>query len=375
MSRVIWLTWKDHGHPQAGGAEVVAQQLTRRLAQNGHQVTILTCGYPGAAADEIIDGIRFIRVGRSRYLHPTQALVYYLRHLRGQYDVIIEEVQGCAPYLVSWFERQRSYLFYHQLARLNWLYEVPQPLGYVGYYGLAPLATRLVSLSQTPVITVSGSTRQVLADYGFAPERTHIISEGLVETPLTAASLKGIKKYPRPTLLSFGAMRAMKRSLDQVKAFELAKATIPELQLKIAGSTSGAYARKVLRHIARSPHAADIETLGHVSPTTRAELMQRSHVILQTPVEEGWGLTVSEANGQGTPAVAYNVSGLRDSIRHEQTGLITDPNPQALADAAVSLLQDPDRYQRLRQAAWQWSRQLTFDQAYQDFTNIIGVPA
>ena len=35
---------------------------------------------------------------------------------------------------------------------------------------------------------------------------------------------------------------------------------------------------------------------------------------------EGWGLTILEANTLGTPAVAYDVPGLRDSVRDGQTG-------------------------------------------------------
>jgi len=40
-------------------------------------------------------------------------------------------------------------------------------------------------------------------------------------------------------------------------------------------------------------------------------LLQKSHVLAVTSVKEGWGLVVTEANPQGTPAVVYNVDGLR----------------------------------------------------------------
>lgn len=372
MSRVLWLTWKDHKHPEAGGAEVVARELTTRLAAEGHDVTILTCGYQGAATREAVDGITFIRVGHSRYLHPFQALSYFARRLRGKFDVIIEEVQGCAPYYAVCIDRKaKRFLFYHQLARLNWLYEVPKPLSYLGYGVLAPVATRLASLSKVPVVTVSNSTRQVLAGYGMHPDRSHIISEGLHFDPLS--SLDGISKYDRPTLLSFGAMRAMKRTIDQVKAFEIAKRQIPELQMKLAGSSDSTYGQKVLEYIRNSHYASDIEYLGKVSVEQKAQLMQQSHVILVTSVEEGWGLIVSEANGQGTPAVVYDVSGLRDSVRNDETGLVTAANPQALAQAAVRLLEDANLYERLRERAWQWSKELTFDKSYQDFKQIVGI--
>lgn len=372
MSKILWTTWKDHKHPGAGGAELVARELTLRMAAEGHDVTVLTCGYPGAPATELEDGIRFIRVGSSRYFHPFQAMAYYVQHMRGRFDVVIEEIEGCAPYFIAFFERRaKRFLLYHQLGRINWLYEVPKPFSYIGYKVAAPAATRLIAMSKAPVITVSESTRNVLARYGFSKERTHIISEGLPVKPLK--NLHDVTKYARPTVLSFGAMRAMKRTIDQIKAFEIARQQVPDLQMKIGGSTKGSYGNEVLRYIENSPYRQDIEVLGKVSTEAKAELMQKSHIIFVTSVEEGWGLTVSEANGQGTPAVVYDVSGLRDSVRHGETGIVTEPDPRALAAGAVELMDHRDKYERLRRNAWRWSKELTFDRSYADFKNIIGV--
>jgi glycosyltransferase involved in cell wall biosynthesis len=373
MMNVLWITWKDYQHPQAGGAELVAQHLIRRMLKEGHQVTMLTCGYGRAPRQEDLDGLQVIRVGQSRYIHPVQALLYYARRLRNKFDILIEEVNGAAPYFSVFLERKaEKFMFYHQLGRKNWLYEVPQPLSHIGYWLLAPGATRLVSLAKSKVITVSNSTRDVLAQHGFAPQRTSIISEGLANEPLK--DLKGITKYAAPTVLSFGALRAMKRTIDHVKAFEIAKEHIPNLRLKIAGGgAGGAYGRRVLAYISQSRYAGDIEYLGRVSDEEKMTLMQRCHITLQTAVEEGWGLTITEAASQGTPAVAYDVDGLRDSIRHQKTGLLTEAAPEALAEGIVKILQDQAAYDRLRQAGWEWSKQITFDRSYQDFKQIVGL--
>ena len=369
---VLWLAWKDPGHPEAGGAELVARELCRRLVREGHQVTLLTCGYNGAKQAETQDGIRIVRIGKTRHLHPVQALLYYLRHFRGRYDVLIEEVNGGAPYFSVLFERRaRKFMLYHQLARINWLYEMKPPFSYLGYHVLVPAATKLVSLARAPVITVSESTRQVLAGHGFRHQPIYIISEGLAIEPVR--DLKRIQKFARPTLLSLGAMRAMKRTLDHIAAFEIAKQKVSDLQLKIAGRASGAYGKKVLERIASSCFAGDIEYLGTVSRDEKITLMQRAHLILQTAVEEGWGLTITEAASQGTPAVVYDVSGLRDSVKHGRTGIVTREDPSLLGEGVVSLLGDPEYYEHLRRAAWQWSKRITFDQGYKDFKNAVGI--
>ncbi len=369
---VLWITWKDMGHPEAGGAEVVCSELSKRLQSDGHSVTLLTTNYPGANPGQTPEGIPVFRAGSNRYLHPFFALVYFVFRLRGRYDVVIEEVQGGCPYFCVLFERRaKRFAFYHQLARINWLYEVPKPFSYIGYGLLVPVATRFFSLFKIPVITVSESTRQELAKYGFSPERTHIISEGISIQP--AKNIATIKKYKNPTVLSHGSMRAMKRTIDQIKAFEIAKKEIPKLRMKISGNANSSYGKKVLDYIARSPHKKDIEYLGRTTDEQKIELMQKCHAILVTSIEEGWGLIVTEANSQGTPAVVYDVAGLRDSVKNGETGIITAPVPQALADGIVELLgTSGSGYGHLRKKAWAWSKQIAFQRSYKDLMGIFG---
>ena len=367
---ILWLTWKDVEHPDAGGAELVASELCKRLLLDKHQVTMLTCRYPGADRESVLNGVHVTRVGNSRYSHPAMALAYYLRRMHNQFDYLIEEVNGGAPYFSVLFAgKARKFMLYHQLARVNWLYEIKRPFNYVGYYGLVPFATKLASVSRPSVITVSDSTKQALIKHGFNPHRIHVISEGITLEPVR--NLDAIKKYQRPTLLSLGAMRHMKRTADHISAFEIAKRSIPKLQLKVAGSADTAYGKQVLKRIDQSPFRSSIEYLGKVNDEDKVSLMQRSHVILQTAIEEGWGLTITEAASQGTPAVAYNVAGLRDSIKHGVTGLTTEEHPNALAAGIVQALQRPETYESMRWSGWEWSKQITFDQSYKDFLHIL----
>src|SRR6266496_4628566 len=232
---ILWLSWKDQRHPEAGGAEVVARELCKRLLADGHDVTLLTSGYEGAPEQEVIDGLNIVRVGSNRYAHPLQACVYFIRHMRNRYDVLIEEVNG-APYFSVLFERKaKRYLLYHQMEGPVWFYETKKPLSYVGRYALEPVASRILAYSKIPVVTVSDSTASDLIRHGFDSRRLHIMSEGVEIEP--ANDIGSIQKFESPTVLSLGAMRAMKRTIDQVLAFEAAKKSIPSLRLKIAGKS------------------------------------------------------------------------------------------------------------------------------------------
>jgi len=369
--KILWLSWKDTSHPGAGGAEVVMHELSKQMIADGHDVTLLTARYPGAAKFDTIDGVHIIRVGNNRYTHPFAALAYYAKYLRNKFDVVIEDVNTAAYFSPFLKDSAKQILFYHQLAREIWHLEMKPPFSQLGYYILEPAATFALSRPNVKTVTISESTKKDLQKFGFRPENIHIISEGTQMVP--AGDIAAIKKYDRPTVLSLGAMRVMKRTLEQVKAFEIAKKRIPSLQMMLAGDASGEYGQQVLRYIEQSPYRDDIQFLGRVSDEKKIELMQRAHLIAVTSIKEGWGLIVTEANSQGTPAVVYDVDGLRDSVRNNQTGMVTAVNPAALADGFVALLSDPTVYETVRRTGWEWSKTITFEQSYKDLKKVLEI--
>ena len=100
--------------------------------------------------------------------------------------------------------------------------------------------------------------------------------------------------------------------------------------------------------------------------------MQKSHLIAVTSIKEGWGLIVTEANSQGTPAVVYDVDGLRDSCRNLETGFVCEKNtPENLSEKIQEALQDKESYERIRQNAWNWSKEINFDKSYEDFSKLL----
>jgi glycosyltransferase involved in cell wall biosynthesis len=89
--------------------------------------------------------------------------------------------------------------------------------------------------------------------------------------------------------------------------------------------------------------------------------MARAHCLLVPSVREGWGLVVIEANSVGTPAVGYDVPGIRDSIRDGRTGLLANAgDTMALANQALSLVSDVDRFLLVRSQAIEWSKDFSW---------------
>jgi glycosyltransferase involved in cell wall biosynthesis len=81
---------------------------------------------------------------------------------------------------------------------------------------------------------------------------------------------------------------------------------------------------------------------------------------------------VTEAASQGTPAVVYDVDGLRDAVHNNESGMIVSENtPSVLAETIVDLLSDDVHYHALQKAGWEWSREITFDKGYQQFISVL----
>ena len=76
-------------------------------------------------------------------------------------------------------------------------------------------------------------------------------------------------------------------------------------------------------------------------------------------VTETQGLATLEAMAAGLPVVAVNASGTRDILKNGQQGYLVDNDPEALAAGIRKLLENPDRMQRLAEAAYK--RALTFN--------------
>jgi glycosyltransferase involved in cell wall biosynthesis len=113
-----------------------------------------------------------------------------------------------------------------------------------------------------------------------------------------------------------------------------------------------------------------------VTASEKLSLMRKAALILVTSLKEGWGLIVTEANSQGTPAIVYDVDGLRDSVKHGVTGIVSANNkPSAMGMSIVDILKDPDRYNSMREHAWKWSKRFTLENSYRDFLKIITHPS
>jgi glycosyltransferase involved in cell wall biosynthesis len=318
--RILVLSWRDLAHPSAGGAEVYVEEIARRWVASGHSTTIFCAAVAGQPGHEIVHGVEIVRRG-GRVGVYRQAARFWRTQGRGRYDLVIDCI-NTKPFDAIRFVREVPVVaLAHQVAREVWWYEAPLPAAIVGRFLLEPMW--LARYRDTPVLTVSASSRSALARYGI--DRLDIVPEG-VALPTDVRPAKATS----PTIVFCGRLVRSKRPDHAVAAFARLRDVLPDARLVVIGS--GPMERRLRR---RAPEG--VEFVGRVPTTTRNALMASAHALVVTSVREGWGLVVSEAAALGTPTVAYDVPGLRDSVT-AAAGRLTAAEPRALAAALAEHL-------------------------------------
>jgi len=317
----------------------------------GDQVEWFCGSFPGALPEEDMNGVRIIRSGRQWTVH-WRAFRRYRGKLRGRFDVVIDEINTVPFFTPLWAETPTVALIF-QMAREVWWYESRFPINAAGF-----LAERLYLLPyrNSNVVTVCQSTKEDLQHFGF---RGHI---GVMPIGIEPTSWSGAKSSS-PSYVYVGRLAPSKRVDHVIRAFALFRRTVGTGQLHIAGIGRQRYIRYLRRLVDHLGLDESVVFEGRVSMNDKHRLMGQAQALLMCSVREGWGLVVTEANACGTPAIAYDVAGLRDSVRDGQTGLLVRANPQAMADSMLQLWNDPVLHGQLADRARAWSEDLTYERA------------
>lgn len=152
-----------------------------------------------------------------------------------------------------------------------------------------------------------------------------------------------------PRCLYVGRLDREKRVDRVLDAFASISAAVADAQLSLVGD--GVHAAALRRHAAASPAADHIHFHGGVSHDELPVYYSAADLFLFASESETQGLVVAEAHACGLPAVAVRASGVDEVVRDGETGVLTGPDPRALAAAAVELLHDRARRQAMAGAA------------------------
>ena len=354
--KLLVINWQDLANPHSGGAEVHLHEIFGRLARRGHQVTLLCSGFPGAAPTAEADGMRIHRTG-GRHTFTLAAAPYYRRHLAAErFDVVVEDLNKIPLFTPYWVGRPLVLLVHHlfgatafreasaPFAAATWLFERPIPLVYRGL----------------PAEAVSESSRDDLVERGLRRDDIRVIHNGVdVEFFRPDPS---VARPVEPTFLSVGRLKKYKRIDHAIEAVALLGRRGRSVRLRIAGK--GDDEPRLRQAVDRLGVGGLVSFEGFVSEEGKRDLMRRAWATVQPSPKEGWGITNVEAAACGTPTVASDSPGLRESVVHQQTGLLyPHGDVEKLADALERLAADRTEVERLGAGALAFAQGFTWERA------------
>lgn len=360
--RILILNWRDIKHPLAGGAEISTHEHAKRWTKAGYKVIQFSSAIKDGKSEEVIDGIQIIRRGNHYTVH-LYAFFYYLKHLRSKVDLVIDEFHFI-PFFTPLYVKEKKLAFIHETAEEVWFKNQPFPINIVGFL-LEPLFFKFYK--GISFMTVSQSTKKDLVRFGINDRKIKVINNGV--KVINSSS----HKEKMPTMVYLGRLAKDKGTEDAISAFYEIQKHEKNSRLWIVGrEESRGYLKKLQDKVKDLNISKKIMFYGYVSEEKKFDLLKRAWVLIHPSIKEGWGLTVIEAASQGTPTVAYDISGLRDSIIDGKTGLLTDNKTAAgLTKKIMILFNNPSQYKTLSKNASLWSKKFNWEDSTKESLNLI----
>lgn len=156
-----------------------------------------------------------------------------------------------------------------------------------------------------------------------------------------------------PVIGFVGRLTRDKGIPELIEAFESILRAEPECRLLLVGWYDASEDALDVSTRARIANHPRIISAGFV--TDPAPYYRAMDILVLPTWREGFPNVVLEAAATGIPAITTVCTGSRDSVIPEVTGLLIPPGcPEAICDAVLKLLRDPDRRRRMGRAARAW---------------------
>ena len=360
----------DYPSPSGGGGVgIQVRTLGRTLVQAEHRVTVVALSVPGLSPFSEDNGIRVYRFPRGN-LHWY---VYKMPGVGPLLTLALRELEdGWAAYrLVRELHAQQPFDLIEgtetgALGVALWLREVPLVIRLHGEHYTFHKYTP--DLPLTPGIRLSRVLQRVAmrrARVLISPSQAHA---GEIATELGSGH-PPIKVIPNcidldrvphsdgeardeATVLFVGRLDRYKGIPLLLEAAGRVVREFPRTRFVLAGAPHPTLARSeidaLIQRYALNEH---VRLLGHVPWEQLTTWYLRATVCVLPSYYETFGIAALEPMAFGVPVVVTRAGGLPEVVEDGVTGILVPPgDPQALAEAVVLLLRDPDMRERMGQA-------------------------
>jgi len=353
---VLVVNWQDSENPRAGGAEIHLFEIFGRLAQAGHRVRLMCSGWPGAPTEARLQGIEVQRVGRRNSFALLGRGAVRRAIAIERPDVLVEDINKLPLFLASMTDLPFCALVPHLFGETAFQ-EAPWPMATAVWLAERPLAR---AYRRARFHAISESTRDDLVARGVPAGHIRVVHPGVDGERFCPSPAE--PRAAEPRFLYVGRLKRYKGIGLAIQALAVARRTRPDLRLDIAGT--GDYRPELERLAAKLEQGAAVTFHGFVTEARKVSLLRAAWANLFPSPKEGWGITVVEAAACGTPSLASDSPGLRDSVRHMETGyLVPHGDVNALAARMLELAENPALVARLGAAARRFAERLTWERS------------
>jgi len=317
-------------------------------------VRLVCSGWSGSAKTANIEGIAIQRVGGRDSFAVFGRPAVHRAIAAERPDILVEDINKLPLFLGTGIRLPICAIVPHlfgttafaeaswPIAAIVWAAERPLPWAYrrAGFHA------------------ISESTRDDLVARGVRRDHIRVIHPGVDSKRFTPGPAG--RRSVVPTFLYVGRLKRYKGIAFALQALALARQQRPDLRMEIAGT--GDY-RSDLEDIAAGLQLERAVVFhGFVSEERKIDLMRSAWANVFPSPKEGWGITIIEAAACGTPSLASDSPGLRDSVCHGETGfLVPHGDVSALAARMVELADSAQLVARLGDRARRFAEGLTWE--------------
>ena len=350
------ISYRDMKHPEAGGAEVIIQEVMERIAARGHAITLVTGSFPGATQRDRIGSIDIHRVGNT-YNFNLAGPRYFKSRLESQgFDLVAEDLNKI-PFFMPLYTKLPVLAIVPHLFGTTVFQQAAIPIAsYVYFYErFIPLVYKSCMFS-----VLSETTRDDLVSRGLPRQRIRVIHSGM-DHVLYQPSAIPVRNRPK-RLIYLGRIKKYKCIEHPILALPSVLRRVPDAEYWVVGD--GDYRDELVRIAKRQGVEDHVRFPGFMGGKDKVRLLQESRLLTYTSPKEGWGLSVIEAGACATPVVASDSPGLRESVVHEKTGfLVRHGDIHDLGEKIVTLLTDDALAQGMAEEGVRWASTFSWERS------------
>jgi glycogen(starch) synthase len=358
--RTLILSW-EYPPRIVGGLGKHVHRLATGLAEDGHEVHVVTRDHPDAPLEETVDGVHIVRAGEYPPMIGFDNLVPWVL----QFNIAVQEA---ATKLLLETEvdvvHAHDWLVAYAAAAVKNCFDIPlvstvHATEYGRHQGYLP--EPMNKLIHQVEWWLTYEARRVITCSEYMRDQVHEIFQLPSEKQDVIPNGVDVHEFDRPAdVEEFRARIATGREkiifyagrLEYEKGVQTVLEALPlvlqheEVQFYIAGV--GTHADELKAHAERAGLADRVHFLGFIDDAELRMYYAAADLAVVPSLYEPFGMVALETFASGTPCIAADIGGLRELVVHEATGLrFTPGDPDSLAGMIHRLLTDKRLDRRL----------------------------